>query len=65
MIKKPDFVKFLNDQQYIDYKEITEDLKVEELAYRIGNQKELRDDFYSVTFIAYVYLNDPKEILGL
>lgn len=38
---------------------------MEELVYRYGNQIELRDDFYSVTFIAFVYLDDPNEIYGL
>lgn len=38
---------------------------MEELVHRYGNQIELRDDFYSVTFIAFVYLDDPNEIYGL
>jgi hypothetical protein len=65
VIKKPDFVKFLHDKKYLMYKEITEDLRMEELVQRYGNQRELRDDFYSVTFIALVYLDDPNEIYGL
>jgi hypothetical protein len=38
---------------------------MEELVYRYGNQRELRADFYSITFIAFVYIDDPNEIYGL
>jgi hypothetical protein len=34
----------------------------DDLIYRARNQREMRDDFYSVTFIAFVYLDDPREI---
>lgn len=44
---------------------MTEDQKMEELVYQYGNQRYLRDDFYSVAFIAHVWLDDPNEIYGL
>jgi hypothetical protein len=34
----------------------------DDLIYPFGNKRELREDFYSVTFIAFVYLDDPREI---
>jgi hypothetical protein len=34
----------------------------DDLIYPYGNKRELREDFYSVTFIAFVYLDDPREI---
>lgn len=32
---------------------------------REENSDKLRDDFYSITFISYVYIDDPDEILEL
>ena len=62
VMKKPDFVKFLHDKKYIQFKQITEDIDKDDLIYRSNDQRELREDLYAVTFIAFVYLDDPREI---
>jgi hypothetical protein len=61
-MKKPEFVKFLHEKKYIQFKYITEDMEKDNLNYRYRNRRQMRDDFYSVTFIAFVYLDDPREI---
>lgn len=62
VMKKPDFVKFLHDKKYIQFKQITEDLEKDDLIYRSNDQRELREDLYAVTFVSFVYLDDPREI---
>lgn len=38
---------------------------VDESVMRADNSEKLRDDFYAVTFMCYVFIDDHKEIQGL
>ena len=62
VMKKPDFVKFLDEKKYIKFKKITEEIEKDDLIYRSRNHREMRGDLYSVTFISFVYLDNRKEI---
>ncbi len=61
-MKKPDFVKFLHEKKYIQFKYNTDDMNKDDLIYGKDDQRDLRPDFYAITFIAFVHLDDPREI---
>jgi hypothetical protein len=38
------------------------DIAKDDAFHRKDNKNELSDDFYAITFIGFVYLDDPSEI---
>jgi hypothetical protein len=50
---------------YLEKKKAYEGELIDEQAMRANNSEKLRDDFYAITFMSYVFIDDQKEILDL
>lgn len=64
-IEKSVLKTYLFRKFYIKNKKKLAQMEVEESYKRKDNIDKLRDDFYSITFMSYVYVDDPKEISGI
>lgn len=55
----------LQDLDYLRCKINMEQEHIDQTYHRSNDINKLREDFYANTFISYVYIDDPKEILGI
>jgi hypothetical protein len=55
-------IKHLDEVNYLGRKEVYKIKLIDDTIYRNTHDKELRNDFYAITFISYVYLDDPREL---
>lgn len=52
-------------ENYLEKKKIYENELIDDSAMRPDHAEKLRDDFYAITFMSYVFIDDQNEILDL
>ena len=65
VLRREGLVRLLQDLKYLHFKRLTKDQAKDDAVHTIDNQRELRPDFYSITFLGFQYRDDPNEILGI
>lgn len=55
--------KILMDTRYLQKSILKQQEQIDQSSYSKDGIDELRDDFYAVTFISYIYIDDQKELI--
>ena len=65
LMKKEDLINFLVEKKFIPLKQKYNQCILDDAFHKNDDRNELREDFYAVTFLSYVFVDDRQEIDGV
>lgn len=64
-MKREDFIGFIEKNRFVQHKEKYFQGIYDDAIHKDEDRNELRRDFYALTFVSYVFVDDRNEIDGV
>jgi len=64
-MRRENLIEFINKNKFFHSKKKYFQSMLDDAIHKNEDRNELRQDFYALTFVSYVYVDDKNEIKGV